>query len=956
MLSFIETQFPISKLSKESYKERKGSQGQSLTGLGKWWGRKPLILVRAVLLGLLLPATDQPQRDREIFLKLLGMDEDGLWSRKGRSIPLSVVIAHLTPREREHWLTPVEDSIGYEYRAALTRKERDEIQRVVLARLSYDEKLDYCDLAEKAPPLHLDDWAEINSYLGTHATHLAELVRELGQQRFGHTPRIGDAFSGGGSIPFEAARMGCDTYASDLNPVAAFLTWASLNLIGGGEEVAADIRRAQKRMYTAVDRRVQQLGIEQNEQGWRADTYLYCVETRCPECAWIVPLAPSWVVAERAQQVVARLEADEINQRFDIVIEAGASGEVLRTARETGTIKDSALICPYCQQRTPISMLRSDAQGGLRLWESDDLVPRPDDVYQERLYCIRWEETYNNERGEPRTRRHYRAPDDHDLAREVQTLTLLCANLRKWQEQAYISVRRIMPGDKTDEPIRTRGWTFWHHMFTPRELLVHGFLLQEAFEGNYTNNARAAALLSLGRCIDYNSKLSRWNPSKDHINPASTNPALNTLYNFGSRSFAALHDSWFLNIEPAQIFPTHTTSVSDARSVRAECDIWVTDPPYADAIVYHELSEYFLSWYNGLLLQLFPHWYADSKRALAVAGLDITFRKSMVECYRNLAEHMPDDGYQVVMFTHQGVDVWSDLTLIMWASGLRVAAAWNIATETDSALKEGNYVQGTVLLVLQKQISDETAFTDELVGQVEEEVKAQLKSMRDLEDKEEPNFSDNDYQLAAYAAAIRVLTRYKNIEDIDIAYELSKERKRKDESPISRLIADAVKVAADFLVPTGFDSFVWKTLTPEERFYLKGLDLGSHREYRAGVYQELARGFGLREYTHLLSSGKANQTRLKTATEFGAKMLGDSAFGKSLVRHALFAIRETVRSEAADVGKRWLRDEVADYWNHRKTLIEILRYLSNTGFTMPEQWKQDAEAARLLTGALENDH
>lgn len=50
-LSFIETQFPVSKMSKESYKERKSSQGQTITGLGKWWGRKPLVLVRAAIIG-----------------------------------------------------------------------------------------------------------------------------------------------------------------------------------------------------------------------------------------------------------------------------------------------------------------------------------------------------------------------------------------------------------------------------------------------------------------------------------------------------------------------------------------------------------------------------------------------------------------------------------------------------------------------------------------------------------------------------------------------------------------------------------------------------------------------------------------------------------------------------------------------------------------------------------------
>ena len=68
MNAFIETQFPVSKVSKESYKERKAGASQTLTGLGKWWGRKPLILCRAAILGCLLPATDNPARDGEIFL------------------------------------------------------------------------------------------------------------------------------------------------------------------------------------------------------------------------------------------------------------------------------------------------------------------------------------------------------------------------------------------------------------------------------------------------------------------------------------------------------------------------------------------------------------------------------------------------------------------------------------------------------------------------------------------------------------------------------------------------------------------------------------------------------------------------------------------------------------------------------------------------------------------------
>src|SRR6185312_6738283 len=80
--SFIERQFPVGRLSAEAYKERKAGAGQTLTALGSHWkGRKPLVLVRAVVLGCLLPATDNPAKDLDIFLKLMAMDDDGLARR-----------------------------------------------------------------------------------------------------------------------------------------------------------------------------------------------------------------------------------------------------------------------------------------------------------------------------------------------------------------------------------------------------------------------------------------------------------------------------------------------------------------------------------------------------------------------------------------------------------------------------------------------------------------------------------------------------------------------------------------------------------------------------------------------------------------------------------------------------------------------------------------------------------
>jgi len=964
--SFIEVQFPVSKVSKESYKERKANFSQTLTGLGKWWGRKPLILVRAAIIGLLMPASNDPSKDREIFLKILTMDKEGLSKRKNKNITQRDLYHKLSPKERQEWFDPNSPSDKPKLKRGLSAEKKEELQNLVFNRLSYDEKLTYCNRPEQIDGPSRKAWEDINQHLGTYAQSLSELVQQLGKRLFGHIPRVGDAFCGGGSVPFEAARLGCEAYGSDLNPVAALLTWAGLNIIGGKPDVVKDVRKAQRQVYEAVDRQITEWGIEHNELGWRADAYLYCNEVICPECGWKVPLSPSWVIGERTK-CVANLVPDEINKRFEIEIDTGVNDKEIKAAKDAGTVKNSALVCPHCQQSTPITMLRGDrrskvgAKYGLRQWENEDIVPRPDDVFQERLYCIRWVETYKDDDDKELTYRYYMAPDKNDIERERRVLILLDEHFKEWQEKGYIPSRHIEPGDKTNELIRSRGWNYWHHLFNARQLLINGMLFNEMFNRVNKKSIKTGCLIAAGMAADWNSRLSRCHTSSINegiIENALYNQALNTLYTYGGRPYSKVQNVFILKSQTYAIYGTPKVTCCDARQVNMTLDMWMTDPPYADAINYHELSEFFLAWYERHITKLFPNWYSDSKRALAITGANETFRKSMIDCYRNLTKHMPDNGLQIVMFTHQDAGVWADLALILWASGLRVTAAWCIATETDTALKEGNYVQGTVLLVLRKQTLDDTAFLDELYPEVEEEVKNQLNEMLALDDKEDPNFNDTDYQLAAYAAALRVLTKYRNIEDIDIAWELSRPRQQEEPSPIVNIIIQAVKIACDYLVPQSIDNFTWKSLSSEERFYLKGLDIESRGEYRSGAYQELARGFGIREYRSLLASGKANQTRLKTASEFASRMLGDTGFGISLVRHVLFAVREAIRTGETITSRNWFSNELREnYWSQRKIIIILLNYLANLGQNknMP-QWQEDANAARLLAGAVENDH
>lgn len=397
------------------------------------------------------------------------------------------------------------------------------------------------------------------------------------------------------------------------------------------------------------------------------------------------------------------------------------------------------------------------------------------------------------------------------------------------------------------------------------------------------------------------------------------NQALNTKYNWASRGLSG-HLSVFQLSSATVSNKANIIKSGDARNPLDLCDVWVTDPPYADAVNYHELSEFFLAWYEKYIKKLFPTWYADSKRALAVRGDDESFRRSMVDCYKNLARHMPGNGMQVVMFTHQDASVWADLALILWASGLRVTAAWTIATDTESTRKKGNYVQGTVLLVLRKQASEEVGFLDEITADIKPEVERQLETMLALDDKEDPNFSDSNYQQAAYAAALRVLTQYKSIEDFDIETELAKPRMRGEKSSIKQVIENAVKIASNYLIPKALHDDdatrrdIWRKLSAEEKFYLKGLEAESHGEFRHGVYQEFARGFGLKEYTFMLENGKANVAKLKTACEFKRRELSTQGFGSSLTRHILFSVSKVCETGNVRDGMKWLKEEIdGDY-------------------------------------------
>jgi adenine-specific DNA methylase len=1105
--AFIERQLPVSRLSKESYKERKANAGQTLTALGSYWkGRKPLILVRAVVLGLLMPTSEDDRRDREIFLKLMLMDDAGVRKRKAKSVPV----------ERAKLLLPrsLHDEAFEPYRGkerwkrSLEPERRQELELMAFDAMGLDERLTYCVRPEELPESALDDvWPEVNAHLGTDAQSFPELVEQLGMRRFGHRPKVGDPFCGGGSIPFEAARMGCDVYASDLNPIACLLTWGALNIVGGSTETRARIAAAQARIVQAVDTELVRLGIEHDgdegdlrlpldaptrwphrwrvdrrgeivepevppyevtcpQTGWRvplletrqvhepsrtvldlvplagerayrvravqgvdedeweaarlgtvvqdrgaftlahdpgsglvevrianrAKAYLYCLETECPKTGWRVPMAPSWLISKN-YRTCARLRPKHEHKRFAIEILAGASDAELEAAAKSGTVGDRALNYEL-DGRTHVTSMEAirgeirlkrryrdqdeerrdherfaaaankyseTAANELRRWERSDFVPRDGDIFQERLYCIQW--------SRPDGSFFYAAPTAGDLAREAEVEDIVRRNLAEWQAEGLVPDTPIESGDKTDEPIRTRGWTHWHHLFGPRHLLI-GALIRQQMVAAQSTEAMGAAL-GLCRALTWCSRLTRWNvgfpgsegvaPSADTVKDILDNKALNPLFNFGARAFPMLSDALFVDTKHFSVDTIKNVKIEPAESIDASSDMLIVDPPYADAIFYDEINDYFISWLKHTPPR--RDWNWDSNRKLAIRGHPEVFRRSMVASFRRLASLTAPLGFHLVMFTHQDVGVWADLAEIMWASDLQVTAGWCVITETDKPYSEGNLVQGTVLLVLRKRQGDERGFFSRLQRPVEQAVEEQLLTMRALDDREQPNFGDADYQLAAYAAALKVLTRYAYIDGKPVAAEVLRERAPGETSEIERLLARAVRLASDFLVPAGLARAIWDDAIPEERFFLKGLELEKAGDLRSGAYQELARGFGVEDYRAMLAAARANQVRLKTAAEFGSRDLrragsADRAedralegFAGGIVRHVLYGLWQAVETNDLRAALTWFDRQLPNYWQEQQRVVGLLEYLGTIGTAAREG---EATKALELAGAVRN--
>jgi hypothetical protein len=263
-----------------------------------------------------------------------------------------------------------------------------------------------------------------------------------------------------------------------------------------------------------------------------------------------------------------------------------------------------------------------------------------------------------------------------------------------------------------------------------------------------------------------------------------------------------------------------------------------------------------------------------------------------------------------------------------------------------------------VILVLRKRAVEEHGYKDEIVQEVKVEVADQIDTMAGLNQtlkgrgRSENLFEDADLQMAGYAAALRVLTRYATIDGVDMAKEATKAHRGGERGLVNEVIEFAVQVANEHMVPEDMPARTWGNLSGAERFYFKMMDIESTGAKKLDNYQNFAKAFRVGRYDELMGNMEPNKAALKTSKQFKKAGFEGTEFGSSKSRALLYAIYEVEKDVEGDDVLSHLHDLVPDYFNARDDLIAIADYVAKKREGIDEE---ESRAARIVHDLIRNE-
>ena len=657
-LRLAEVDFPIAEVSKQAMREKYVRSGNPST-LHLWWARRPLASSRAMLLGLLLPDPCDPHCPQdfkdEVRDILLGMDGRPLgWTELAKS---------------------------------------DEGLRQVFIKFISD----FANWDNAADPVYL-----------TTSQSLVKIA--YGED----APLVVDPFAGGGSIPLEAMRLGCETFASDLNPVACFILKVMLEDIPRhGPSLATEFKEAGKEIHQKIKEDLSDL-YPLDSDGSIPVAYLWARTVRCeaPECGAEIPLLNSmWLCNKPKRKWALRLNTAKLDTSspsigFEI-FQPSSDKEVLHT----GTVSKAKATCLCCgivlsPERVRIQL--SEQKGGADVI-FDSTGKRIGGALITAVVTLK-----------PNTKgRHYRLATQKDYVAIKRSQLLLNEILNKWREEG--SIEECPFPDEPLPPIGTLGFRVqrygmmkWGDLFSARQKL--GLISLVSLVRKYPEKLIYLLAVAVNRTANSNTSLSTWLASGEEIKNVFARQALPIVWDFGesnitagtSRSWTSAISSiqnvlnWLSWAEMSgQVQPADAT---DHPLPDQSAQIWFTDPPYYNAIPYSDLSDFFLVWLKRTLsdYSFLPDQF-DFENLLSPKSREIVqdetrerngrikdrdfFENAMSESFAEGRRVLSEDGIGSVIFAHKTTDGWEALLSGMISGGWIVTASWPIATEMGQRMR-----------------------------------------------------------------------------------------------------------------------------------------------------------------------------------------------------------------------------------------------------------------------------
>ena len=650
-----EVDFPIAAVSRHAVREKSIRHGHPST-LHLWWARRPLASSRAVLLALLLPDPCDAHCPEE-------------FKRAAREILPTVGCG------RGH-----DDS---------------DIRRGLLKFIA-----DFANWDNSKN----QTWLEAGRAL-VKAAHYEE------------PPLVADPFAGGGSIPLEALRLGCEAFASDLNPVACLILKVMLEDIPrSGPELAEELREAGAEIKQRAERELAGL-YPADPDGATPIAYLWARTVRCeePKCGAEIPLMRSfWLCKKEKRKRALRHSVEPMKGApprvmFE-VFEPKADSDV-----RGGTVTRAKASCLCCGAVLPPDRVRlqlAAERGGADV-KFDDDGNRIGGARMTAVVTLR-----PDVKG-----RHYRLPTDADYAAVRQAQVRVSKMLEEWERGGKQGQCPI-----PDEPtpvgggsgagrafsIQRYGMFQWGDLFTARQKVVLAKLVR------LTSLTQAGALQSLlavavNRTADGSASLSSWLASGEEVKHVFARQALPIVWDFGESNYLAdASRSWksaINSIANMVASGARAQTVGQVQQANAtnhplpneSAGVYFTDPPYYDAVPYSDLSDFFLVWLMRALPDDSLRDPFDSENPLSPktgeAVQDETkqvngrpkdrswFEETMAMAFAEGRRILMDDGVGSVVFAHKTTEGWEALLSGMTRGGLTITGSWPIATEMGSRLR-----------------------------------------------------------------------------------------------------------------------------------------------------------------------------------------------------------------------------------------------------------------------------